>query len=224
MCDPTQSHVRAMQVAIEVVRLKVAERRRQACRTIRSRAQAVLRPIEHVRDAIRVAERVIDLQAVLVRRLDRASVLGHVVVVHVAECSRSGALVGHKRRARQCDIVLRRLAEPLDRNPVVRKRIANQHAVHQPLRRRIVNRDALAARVHPVREIAVPHFRCGHTAKRRITALFVVKPFVRRKEESAIPSAVQTRNRQWSPEGPTDVALLVNPLRRLEESFLVEAS
>ena len=212
----------AMQVAVERIRLEFAERRRQPGRSVRSGFQFVRRAVEHVRDAIRVAQRVIDFQAVLVRLLDRAPVLGDVVVVHVVERAGSGSAIRDEHRARERDVIFRGLAEPFHGNLVVGERIADEHPVHATLRGRIVNRDALTAGVHPVRKVAVPHLRRRHAAERRVAALACCKTLRRTRRRTCGCARCTSRESERAPQRPADVALLVDALGRLEKSLLVE--
>ena len=89
----------------------------------------VARAVEDVRDTVLVVERVIDLDAVLVRRFDRALVLGDVIIVHVPERSRNkSGTIRHQHTSGKRDVLLGDVAETLDRNLVVRKRIADEGA------------------------------------------------------------------------------------------------
>ena len=225
MRDPTQSQLTRWRSPSKVVSWTVVERFRQAVGAVRSRSGPVGRPVEQVGHAMPAAERVIDLDAELVGLLDRAAVFGREVVVDVAECARDEPLpVGHQHRPGQRDVLLRHGAESLDRNPVVRERVADEPRAIRvgARRRRIVDGDSPPLAVDPVREVSVPHFRRGHAAEGGVAARLVVEPLVRREEERAVPSVVHARDPDRPAERSPVVPLLVDALRLLEEALLVQ--
>ena len=171
------------------------------------------------------AQRVIDLQAVLVRVLDRAAIFGHVVVVDVTEGAGHDPLpVRDEHRAGERGILPGHGAEPLGGNHVAGERVPYEPGAARvrPRGRGIVDRDPPPLAVDPVREVSVPHFGRGHRAEGGVAALLVVKAFVRREEERAVSAVVQLAEHHRTAERCTEVALLVDALRLFEESLGVQ--
>ena len=139
-------------------------------------------PISVASQPVRAAERVIDLQAVLVRGFDGGSARRDVVVGHVTQrAGHKTRTIRHDDGSRLRDVLAGDSAEPLDGNSVAGKRIADESRATwiRSGRRRIVDNEQPALAVHPVRKIAVVHFRRRHTQRQRDGRGVVAESFLR---------------------------------------------
>ena len=195
--------VEAIDVGVRVLVAEVVERHRQAAaRAVARRHDQHFAPVHQEAEAILARQVVIDLDAELVPRVGV-----DLVARRVGEVVADARQVGPHRR--QLDHLAADAAEALDRDLVVRERIADEAGAVRvgPRRRRIVDGNQLAARVAPLREVAVVHRRDrdgdGLRRRRRLVAVGLVGG----EEERLVAAVVQLRDHHGAAEHAAEIVL-----------------
>ena len=147
-----------VKVGVEARGINRVERQGKARRAGIPGLEPVVPAVEEIRQALRIAEGVVDLHAVLLGRFLRRPAGRQKVVRHVAEgAGNQPRTIRDDRRLREREELLRDGTEAGGRNDVAGERIANEPgAVGIGTRgRRIVDGDPPALAVHPIRKITV---------------------------------------------------------------------